>query len=141
MVVRQGRSHPTVSLGHGRRRKILHDAAARGESIAIFEATHRSARAIAVTLIAPLLVLLATPVIRPFSLTRLLFTYAVPLIPLVVLFDGIVSCLRTYTPDELRELSNGIGGMDYVWTAGEAGKGPLPMTFLTGVRIPKGLAQ
>lgn len=122
-------------------KQILRDAAARGEPIAIFEATHRSGKAIAITLLTPLLVLLSTPAIRPFSLTRLLFTYAIPIIPLVVLFDGIVSCLRTYTPDELRELCECIGAMNYVWTAGEAGKGPLPMTFLTGVRISKGLAQ
>jgi hypothetical protein len=36
-----------------------------------------------------------TPWIRPFRWSRLLWTYVVPIIPAVLLFDGIVSCLRT----------------------------------------------
>ena len=33
----------------------------------------------------------ATPFVRPFRWSRLLFTYVIPLIPLLVLFDGTVS--------------------------------------------------
>jgi hypothetical protein len=33
-----------------------------------------------------------------------LFTYLVPLIPFVVVFDGYVSCLRTRTPEEVEAL-------------------------------------
>src|SRR5450759_4223616 len=36
-----------------------------------------------------------TPWIRPFRWSRLLWTYLIPIIPLVFLFDGVVSCHRT----------------------------------------------
>ncbi|OJJ68288.1 hypothetical protein ASPBRDRAFT_185220 [Aspergillus brasiliensis CBS 101740] len=35
---------------------------------------------------------------------HLLFTYVVPLVPLLLLFDGLVSMMRCRTPDELRDL-------------------------------------
>jgi hypothetical protein len=38
------------------------------------------------------------------SPTHLIFTYLIPLIPIVVVFDGIISSLRTRTPEEVREL-------------------------------------
>ena len=44
------------------------------------------------------------PACPPFRWSRLLWTYLVPVIPLVLLFDGIVSCLRSYRPDELLKL-------------------------------------
>jgi hypothetical protein len=115
-------------------RRVLADAAARGAGIAVFEATRRDARAILLTCLTPLLVLLATPFIRPFKWSRLFWTYVVPAIPLAVLFDGIVSCLRTYTPDELRALAaQTVGAERYHWEAGETGDGPIPVTYLLGV--------
>jgi hypothetical protein len=112
-------------------RAVLRDAAKSGATIAVFEATHRSVATILVTLLAPIAVLLVTPAIRPFRWSRLFWTYLVPVIPLVTLFDGIVSCLRTYTPAELMELTQGIDG--YAWNAGEERvKGPVPVTYLIG---------
>jgi hypothetical protein len=114
-------------------RRVLPDAAASGAGIAIFKGTRRGAAAILLTvLFVPIMVLLGTPFIRPFRWSRLLWTYLVPVIPLAALFDGLVSCLRTYTPDELRSLAEGIGGDGYRWEAGETGTGPIPMTYLIG---------
>ena len=115
-------------------RAILRDAASSRAPIAIFEATHRSVAAVLVTLLSPLIVLLATPAIRPFRWSRLFWTYIVPAIPLAVVFDGVVSCLRTYTPSELIELTDGIEGA--TWDAGEhRTKGPVPVTFLIGTPV------
>jgi len=112
-------------------RAVLRDAATSGATIGVFEATRRSVGAVLVTLLAPLIVILATPAIRPFRWTRLFWTYLVPAIPLAVLFDGVVSCLRTYTPAELLSLSTDIEG--YTWEAGEErSKGPVPVTYLIG---------
>ncbi|AHG93014.1 hypothetical protein J421_5479 (plasmid) [Gemmatirosa kalamazoonensis] len=113
-------------------RRVLADAATGRAPIAIFEATRRDARAILLTCLTPLFVLLATPFIRPFRWSRLFWTYVVPAIPLLVLFDGIVSCLRTYTPDELRSLAAETGADGYHWEAGEVGDGPIPVTYLLG---------
>ncbi|HEV2667545.1 MAG TPA: hypothetical protein VG324_21700, partial [Blastocatellia bacterium] len=81
-----------------------------------------------------LIVLLVTPLIRPFRWSRLFWTYALPLVPLIVLWDGAVSCLRTYSPAELRELTNGLGDGDYLWESGEEKhpRSPIPVTYLIG---------
>ena len=63
---------------------------------------------------------------------RVLLTCIVPVIPLAVLFDEIVSCLRTHTPSELRALAEQSAADGYTSTAGEAGPGPVPMTYLIG---------
>jgi len=117
-------------------RRVLGDALTRGRGIAVFESTTRNTRCLSIMLLVPLAVWLTTPFIRPFRWSRLLLTYVLPIIPTVAFLDGIVSCLRTYTTDELRELAASVDGADaYTWTAGEAGRGPIPMTYLIG--LPK----
>lgn len=114
-------------------RSILRSAVESRSGIGIFEATKRSPQALAFMLIVPLAVLLVTPTIRPFSLARLFWTYLIPLIPLVVGFDGFVSCLRTYSVTELKAFTDELPDDGYVWEIGEAkaGKG-LPVTYLIG---------
>lgn len=56
-----------------------------------------------VSLLWPLAMLLA-PVYFWRQPWRLFFTYLVPLVPFVWVFDGYVSCLRTRTVDEVEEL-------------------------------------
>ena len=83
----------------------------------------------------PLAVLMVTPFIRPFRPSRLLWTYLVPVVPFIVLFDGIISCLRTYNPSELEALTAELTSENkYVWQFGEqkAEKSLLPVTFLIG---------
>jgi hypothetical protein len=117
-----------------RARAILRDAVRARQGIGVFEATKRSPGSVAAMLPTPLAVLLATPFIRPFRPSRLLWTYLLPAVPALVLWDGVVSCLRTYTPDELREMTGEFAGEGYRWEIGEAkGKGgPAPVTYLVG---------
>lgn len=113
---------------------LLRNLAANGDAIFIAEVTRRSVRAILFMLLAPMFVWLATPFIRPFRWSRLALTYLVPVIPFVVSFDGIVSCLRTYTTEELRELLSRLSDLHYEWTIAEArGRAPMPVTYVVGV--------
>jgi hypothetical protein len=114
-------------------RTVVRDATARGEGFAAFEPMHRDLRALLLTCVTPLMVLLVTPMLRPFRWSRLFWTYLLPAIPLVVLVDGIVSCLRTYTPAELRALAGEADAVGYQWDAGEVGSGPIPVTYLVGL--------
>lgn len=99
--------------------RILADAAEKRRGIAVFEGSERSAKAMALLLLtAPLVVWLATPFIRPFRWSRLFWTYALPVVPLAVWWDGLVSCLRTYTPVELEQLGAATGAKNYQWEAG-----------------------
>ncbi len=45
--------------------------------------------------------MLVTPLYFHHSATHLFFTYLVPLIPFVWVYDGYISCLRTRTPEEI----------------------------------------
>ncbi|MEM8931886.1 MAG: hypothetical protein AAGE94_11970, partial [Acidobacteriota bacterium] len=85
-------------------RAILADAAAERRPIAVFEVSERHPRLLAVLPLLPFAVWAMTPWLRPWSLRRLLLTYLVPLVPLLVFWDGLVSCCRTYTVPELEAL-------------------------------------
>lgn len=116
-------------------RGILRDAVRAEEGIAVFELSERSLRMMLPLLLTPLLVWGATPLIRPFRWGRLFWTYLAPVVPLVCLWDGIVSQFRSYRPAELRELSAGLGEGAYHWEAGSVPVrgAPARITFLTGV--------
>jgi len=68
--------------------------------------------------------LFAVPFVRPWSASRLLLTYAVPAIPMLFAWDGMVSSLRAYTPEELLALAHAVNGSErYVWKAARGGLG------------------
>jgi len=98
--------------------EILHDAFAQRRPICIFEATARTPAAIASTLLIPLLVLLITPFVRPMSLIQVVFTYLVPILPLLIFWDGLISQLRTYTVHEMREFTRVLQSSEYLWECG-----------------------
>ncbi|HTT19500.1 MAG TPA: hypothetical protein VMG82_11165 [Candidatus Sulfotelmatobacter sp.] len=113
-------------------RAILQNAVDAGESVGIFEITRRAPSTIGVIFVGTLLLLLHTPRIRPFRWSRLLWTYLIPIIPLVLIFDGIVSCLRTYRPQELREIVEKLTSCQYKWDIGELAGKRAPVTYLIG---------
>jgi hypothetical protein len=115
-------------------RAILQDAADAREGIGIFEITRRAPSAVGLMFLWVVMLLVCTPWIRPFRLSRLFWTYAVPIIPLVLLLDGIVSCLRTYRPSELLDMIERISAAEYRWQVGEHSGGfeLLRVTYLIG---------
>jgi hypothetical protein len=115
-------------------RKIIQNTIDARQGIGIFEITRRTALAIVLVILWSLAPFVLTPFVRPFRWSRLVFTYLVPAIPFVLLFDGIVSCLRTYRPGELRELVGKLGANGYEWHAGESRESilRLPITYLIG---------
>ena len=113
-------------------RAILQNAVDAGESVGIFEITRRAPSTIALILAGVLLMFVHTPRIRPFRWSRLLWTYLIPIIPLVLIFDGVVSCLRTYRPQELREIVEKLTSCQYKWDIGELAGKRAPVTYLIG---------
>lgn len=114
--------------------RVLRNAARNGDGIFIAEVTQRRIGPMLFMLLAPLLVWLATPRLRPFTWSRLFFTYIIPAIPFVVCFDGIVSCFRTYSVDELRDLTTRVADLRYEWQLGLSyGRGPLPVLYALGL--------
>jgi hypothetical protein len=126
-------------LGPAEARAVLWSAMAAHQGIGVFELARRGLKTVLVLCAAPLLVLLLTPGIRPFRWARLFWTYVVPVVPAVIWWDGVVSCLRAYAPEELAAMVEGLGqeaedaGVGrYRWRVGEARRGMLPVTYLVG---------
>src|SRR2546429_7628603 len=85
-------------------RAILADAVRRGQGIGVFEIARRAPLEIAVVALTWLGTIVSAPFVRPWRWSRLAWTYLPPVLPIVGTFDGIVSCLRTYSQAELSEL-------------------------------------
>lgn len=112
---------------------VLRNAVDAGQPIAIFEMSERSVRTILPVILVPFSVWCATPFMRPFRWTRLLWTYPVPLVPFTCFWDGVVSQLRAYTVDDLRALGQAAG--PFRWDAGQVpmAGGRTRLTYLIGI--------
>jgi hypothetical protein len=113
--------------------KVLGDAVTKQQGIAIVEMVNRSALAFTGVGVGFVLALLSAPFLKPFRFSRLFFTYVVPLVPFFLLWDGIVSCLRVYSPEELRVLISQLSPHGYQWEVGELRFGPGVATYMIGV--------
>ncbi len=114
-------------------KKILQNAVDSNSPIAIFEAAERNPfHMLAILFSTYLSFLIFTLFIKPIKLGRLFFTYIIPAIPLFTTFDGIVSVLRMYKPNELLALAKETDGKNYIWKSGIETDGLRRVTFLTG---------
>jgi hypothetical protein len=120
---------------------ILQDAVERGASIGVFEASLKPPLGPLILLSSPLMTLLGyfllTPFIKPRTLVRFFWTYLIPVVPLITSWDGVVSLLRVYSPQELKELTTRIACEGYEWDAGVASTGTpiFSFTYLVGYRV------
>jgi hypothetical protein len=99
-------------------RAVLRNAVDASQPICIFEIPERSIPMLLPFFFTPVYVWLATPFIRPFKLSRLFFTYLLPLVPLTCWWDGLVSSIRAYRIDELIAFTGGLEG--FSWNADRA---------------------
>jgi hypothetical protein len=115
-------------------RAILADAVGSRQPIAAFEVVSRDPLVLLSILFSPITTMLLLPFLRPFRPGWLIFTYLIPVIPLFVLWDGMVSCFRTYSEPELRELIDGLDDDGYTWEIGRFKLEPAPVhaTYLLG---------
>ena len=114
---------------------LLRDAVRAGTGIGVFEGAgkHWWELLLAWTAL-PVAQLLLTPFFRPFRLSRLVFTYLIPVIPFCTIWDGSVSLLRLYSPAELLALAARADPAGrYAWQAGRKRHwwGP-QVTYLVG---------
>jgi hypothetical protein len=115
-------------------RGLLQDSVNKRQAIAVFEAPARHTLTLLSLWLIPIATWLFVPFRRPFRWSRLLWTYLIPLIPFVLLFDGVVSCLRAYSLGELQDMTSEIEASGYRWEIGEKAGGFLPVriTYLIG---------
>lgn len=114
---------------------ILQNAINTNSAIAIFEGQERSIPSILAMLFSPISVLLVTPIIRPFKIGRIIFTYLIPIVPLFVLWDGIVSSLRTYSLKEMNRLVANLNDTEkYDWEINKVKSGPGVVLYLLATK-------
>jgi hypothetical protein len=113
--------------------ELLSDAVRSGEGIAVFEFTRRHPVALLSFFLAPWLIPFSLPFHGRRGWRDWLWTFPIPILPLVVLFDGLVSCLRTYSPEQCLELAS-VADPDgrFDWEAGVKFSLPAGMTYLVG---------
>ena len=118
---------------------ILRQAAEHTDGFAAFEITQRSWRNFLTVLVGvPLTsVVLCTVLLRPFRWHHLLWGLLLPVVPFTLLFDGLVSNLRSYSVEELQEITAAVGATDFSWEVGTEvipKTGGLRATYLLGWR-------
>lgn len=107
-----------------RAKAFLERIAESGNPVVIVEGNNDSLRQIiGMTIIVPLTVLLTAPFVKPFRISRLIFTYLVPLLPITILIDGCMALFKLYNPSDLKELTDGISVNSYHWEAGKRDNG------------------
>lgn len=121
--------------------RILQDAVEKKAAIGIFEASFKPPLNLFLLLLGPLMTLLGyllvTPFIRPRTWWRFLWTYLIPVVPLATCWDGVVSLLRVYSPQELGELVAPLACEGYTWEIGQASTGTPVFSFIYLVGYPE----
>lgn len=99
-------------------RLILRDAVEHSRGICILEPFERSPRHLALALMGIFPALIAPFFARRWRLSHFIASWIVPIIPLMLVFDGIVSVLRIYTREEIDEMIASAGGESFRWNIG-----------------------
>jgi hypothetical protein len=114
-------------------RAILQGAADQRAAIAIFDIALTPPWGPLMLILSPVMTLFSylvlTPFIQPQTLTRLVFTYLLPVVPLATCWDGIVSLLRGYSIPELQTLTAPLQREGYTWECGRAETGTPIFTY------------
>ena len=104
--------------------ELLGKIAGSGKSVVAVEGNNDNWwQAIGMTLFVPLAVFLSAPFVKPFRWTRLLFTYLIPVLLLIIPLDGIIALFKLYSPKDLNELTDQLKVPAYNWESGKKDNG------------------
>ncbi|MBK8241993.1 MAG: class I SAM-dependent methyltransferase [Saprospiraceae bacterium] len=114
--------------------KILKNSVEHNAGICFFDGGDKNIFTIfGIVIFHPIAFILFTPFFKPFKLSRLFFTYIIPLIPLTTVWDGCVSILRLYNPNELLGFAKQVEDHNYIWKSGKVrNKLGMNITYLIG---------
>jgi hypothetical protein len=121
---------------------IICNAVENRAPIGIFEMSLKPPYGLPFLLFAPVMTILAyfvlTPFIRPLTWSRLLWTYLIPVVPLITCWDGIISLLRVYSQQDLQKLTGSLSCKKYIWKIGKVSTGTpvFEYSYLVGFPTP-----
>ena len=99
-------------------KKILQNTVNSRSAIGIFEFTEKRYDRIPFALFLPLIAFFIAPFIKPRTFKNIFWANIIPIVPLVFAYDAIISHIRTYSPEDLKELIKGINSQGYEWKIG-----------------------
>jgi hypothetical protein len=110
-------------------KQILSSAEDSGEPILIYELAKNTIPVIVWWLLLPislmilvLMSLVFTLFVRPLTITQIVFTYLIPIIPIIYAWDGQASMVRTYTFEDIKTLTSERRNEAYTWEIHQAKK-------------------
>ncbi|KAK8069061.1 hypothetical protein PG994_005677 [Apiospora phragmitis] len=99
----------------GLARAILKNTVETSDAIGIFEMQDRSFSSVVTCALFGLFVPLVAPVVYWWAPWHLFWVYIIPIVPFVLVFDGLVSSLRTRTPEEVEVMFRTCGADTTNW--------------------------
>lgn len=103
---------------------LLRNISERKQPLVVLEGNNDSLwQVFGMAVIVPLTVLFTAPLVRPFRYNRLIFTYLIPILPLVTFLDGFIALFKLYAPCDLDELTSQIPIDGYSWRSGKLDNG------------------
>jgi RNA polymerase sigma factor (sigma-70 family) len=116
-------------------RRVLENAARHADGLFIAEVTTRSWLSAIAPLACIVPLMIACLFARRVALRKIAITALVPVVPLMIVFDGIVSALRSYRVDEILAMLPARARRDWRWEAGsQRYLGLLRAPFVFGYR-------
>jgi len=115
-------------------KSVIQSAVNANQGIGIFDGGEHGAFAIiGLILIHPFIFFFCTPFFKPFRLSRIIFTYIIPIIPFCQIWDGVISIVRLYTPEELLQMAHEVSTENYFWKSGKVKNNlGIHVTYLLG---------
>ncbi|KAK8044622.1 hypothetical protein PG993_004646 [Apiospora rasikravindrae] len=99
----------------GLARAILKNTVETSDAIGIFEMQDRNLSSIVTCALFGLFIPLVAPVLYWWAPWRLFWVYIIPIVPFVLVFDGLISSIRTRTPEEIEVLLRTCGADTTDW--------------------------
>lgn len=111
-------------LNSEKAKKILQDIVDSGNPVVVVEGNNDSLwQIVGMTVFVPLTVLLTAFFVKPFRISRIIFTYLIPILPIIIVIDGCIALLKLYNPTDLLELTSSLERNNYDWKAGKNDNG------------------
>ncbi len=124
-------------LNSKKAKKILQNIVDSGNPIVVVEGNNDSLwQIVGMTVFVHLTVLFTALFVKPFRFSRIIFTYLIPILPIIIVIDGCIALLKLYNPTDLLELTSSLERNNYEWKAGknDNGRGGKIM-YLTGRKL------
>lgn len=105
-------------------RHYMREISKSGNAVVVVEGNNDSLwQVVGMTVFVPLTIIFSAPFVKPFRITRLIFTYLIPVQPIITMVDGFLALFKLYNPKDMDELVSTIDTQNYTWKTAKAPNG------------------